>query len=295
MASLKRILISGGTHGNELTGVQLVRNWLRNSTPILRQTLDVQLLLANPEAIRLGRRYVDFDLNRAFAPDLLDIAHPTRFLDVQRAREINRIHGPKGTAAAPDLVIDLHNSTANMGVSLIINQPNSLLQRISAILAQEFPEVRLFYQPEPLDRLPYLCSIATSDLTIEAGPQAHSTLKASLLLQVQRVVLRLLDLLDIANQGQLDLTPCPSAVYTEIGQLDYPRDEEGLPSAMVHPKLEGRDFEPLVPGEPVFLAHSGADLFWTDSRTVWPCFIGEAAYQEKHIAMTLLHRSEEQW
>ena len=39
--------------------------------------------------------------------------------EVRRAQELNTLLGPKGSAGAMDLVCDLHNTTANMGLSLI--------------------------------------------------------------------------------------------------------------------------------------------------------------------------------
>lgn len=40
--------------------------------------------------------------------------------EVRRAQEINQIFGPKGSDDAYDLIFDLHNTTANMGGTLIL-------------------------------------------------------------------------------------------------------------------------------------------------------------------------------
>lgn len=39
---------------------------------------------------------------------------------MQRAQEINRIFGPKGSPDAYDVIFDLHNTTSNMGCTLIL-------------------------------------------------------------------------------------------------------------------------------------------------------------------------------
>lgn len=39
--------------------------------------------------------------------------------EMRRAQELNTLLGPKGSMGAMDLVCDLHNTTANMGLSLI--------------------------------------------------------------------------------------------------------------------------------------------------------------------------------
>ncbi|MEQ2177620.1 hypothetical protein GOODEAATRI_005417 [Goodea atripinnis] len=40
--------------------------------------------------------------------------------EVLRAQEINRMFGPKGTPEAYDVIFDLHNTTSNMGCTLIL-------------------------------------------------------------------------------------------------------------------------------------------------------------------------------
>lgn len=40
--------------------------------------------------------------------------------EVQRAQEINKIFGPKGSPEAYDVIFDLHNTTSNMGCTLIL-------------------------------------------------------------------------------------------------------------------------------------------------------------------------------
>lgn len=40
--------------------------------------------------------------------------------EVSRAQEINRLFGPKGSQEAYDVIFDLHNTTSNMGGTLIL-------------------------------------------------------------------------------------------------------------------------------------------------------------------------------
>jgi len=295
MDAIHKILLAGGTHGNELTGVHLVREWLQHPHSLEFAGLDIHLLLANPDAIRLCRRYFEFDLNRAFSNSLLDETYPAPSHEVARAREINRTYGPKGSALAPDLAIDLHNSTANMGISIILNRLDPYVKRICAILAQEFAEVRLVYQPEPEASIPYLPSLAKRDITIEVGPQAHGTLSAKLYQRTQAVVLRLLELTVQWNQDTLPAQTIPVEVFTQTGVLDYPRSLEGSLLAIIHPKVEGRDFEAVETGAPLFMTFAGETITWQGNATLWPCFLGEAAYLEKRIALTILERTMENW
>ncbi len=80
MKLFNKIVICGGTHGNELTGVYLAKKhgWL----------------LANQAAVAASRRYIDKDLNRCFA--LSNLNSNDNALESTRAREINALLGKKG-------------------------------------------------------------------------------------------------------------------------------------------------------------------------------------------------------
>ncbi len=56
---IRRVAIVGGTHGNELTGVYLVKKFQQFPDLIYRQSLDCTTLLANPRAIAANRRYIE--------------------------------------------------------------------------------------------------------------------------------------------------------------------------------------------------------------------------------------------
>ncbi|NXE06137.1 ACY2 Aspartoacylase, partial [Lophotis ruficrista] len=118
---VRRVAIFGGTHGNELSGVFLVKHWQENGAEIQRAGMEVKPFLTNPRAVKKCTRYIDCDLNRVFDSDNLgrtvveDIPY-----EVRRAQEINQIFGPKGSDDAYDLIFDLHNTTSNMGGTLIL-------------------------------------------------------------------------------------------------------------------------------------------------------------------------------
>jgi aspartoacylase len=64
---------------------------------------------------------------------------------------------------------------------------------------------------------------------------------------------------------------------------------------VLHPDRLGRDWQPLRPGDPLFLDGEGATLPYQppaglEDRPVWPVFINEAAYGEKGIALSLTQR-----
>jgi len=271
MEPIHNIVICGGTHGNELTGVYLAKkhNWL----------------LANPAAATLCRRYLNRDLNRCFA--LSELKNPENDSgELARAREINLLLGKKGTQTAPDLILDIHNTTANMGITLILSSKDPVLLAISGVIATEFKDAHIYLQPESREESPYLGTIAKRDICIEAGPQPHGTLDAELFFKVERVVFRLLELVEAWNNGVLPKAGDKIETFTEMRSIDYPRDAKGNITAMVHPALQGRDFCELKAGMPVFMGFDGKEILW-QGETCYPAFINEAAYYEKGVAMLL--------
>lgn len=70
-APVRRVAIFGGTHGNELSGVFLVKYWQADGTEIQRPGLEARPFIANPSAVKKCCRYIDCDLNRVFDPENL--------------------------------------------------------------------------------------------------------------------------------------------------------------------------------------------------------------------------------
>ena len=65
MHPIRRIVVSGGTHGNEFGGVAVLQRLRHRSEEIsaLYPSLDVETMLTNPRAHAGNRRFVDDDLN----------------------------------------------------------------------------------------------------------------------------------------------------------------------------------------------------------------------------------------
>ncbi len=64
MSESNQVLIVGGTHGNERTGIQLIRPLQANPQELERSNFKAKTLLANNEAFTQNCRYLDQDLNR---------------------------------------------------------------------------------------------------------------------------------------------------------------------------------------------------------------------------------------
>ena len=137
---IKSIVICGGTHGNETNGIMLARHFdfLLKSNPFPSDPLwkdyqsieSIKVVYSNPNAIERNVRYVNEDLNRCFLQDDLCKYNPNntfslsdkeRTYERKRAHELNNILGPKGSLESTDLIIDLHTTTSNTKINMIMS------------------------------------------------------------------------------------------------------------------------------------------------------------------------------
>jgi aspartoacylase len=257
----------------------------------------VDLVLANPEAVRLNRRYRDHDLNRAFSQTCLDVTVEPQQYEFRRAKELNALYGPKGSATKTDLLLDVHNTGSNMGYCLILSARDPFTMRASAVLTQEFKDAWIYYQPEERSASPYFGTVAKADVCIEIGPQQHGTLDAAIFEESERLVKRYLELAEEWNCGELQKRPPIKVdVYTQFKDLGYPKPQGGgAIQAMIHPDLMGRDYRELKSGDKLFRTFDGKDILYHGESPVYPIFISEPAYYEKDIAMSLTVKSVEEW
>ncbi len=283
MNQIKRVVIVGGTHGNELTGIYLVKKFDRAPELIGRSTFETVALLANPKACAIGRRYVDIDLNRCFRQQ--DLQNPDlSSYEAQRAKEIYRSFSSKNTQVQ-NLIVDLHSTTSNMGLTFILASQHPFNLQLAAYLTSLYPHLKLLASITNNHDSPLLRSISELGGTLEVGAVAQGVLDASLFQQTEQVIGTILDWVEAFNQGTAPATNNPLTIYHSSQAIDYPRNEQGEIQAMIHPQLQGRDYEALNPGDPIFLTFEGDPVFYEGKSTVYPIFINEAAYYEKGMAM----------
>ncbi|XP_062974753.1 N-acyl-aromatic-L-amino acid amidohydrolase (carboxylate-forming) [Elgaria multicarinata webbii] len=286
LPSLRRVAVCGGTHGNEMSGVYLVRHWLRDPSELQRGTFHATPFLGNPRAIEQCTRYIGRDLNRTLTADFLNSKN-TNLYEVQRAQEINQTFGPKGSSQAYDLIVDLHNTTANMGSCLIVDSEHSLLSMHICDYIQKHSRIRrcpiLFYQQQPEEETYSVCSVSKAGLALELGPQPQGVARADLLAHMRSIMACALDFIELFNKGTL-FPAFETEAYKVVGPVDFPRYPNGEISAVIHPNLQDKDFQPLKPGDPIFQTLSGEDILYDGDDVTYPVFINEAAYYEKKVA-----------
>ncbi|CAE7824496.1 Aspa [Symbiodinium microadriaticum] len=257
MKRIQRVAVVGGTHGNELSGVILVRSWMRKPSFSEFKSLHVDTFLANEEAVQRCQRFVDEDLNRCFAKSRLSRdGADSEGSEPKRAREINLRIGPRGDCPDVHIVFDCVGDSSDE---------------------------------------PFLPLVAKTDLTFEVGPQAHGTIVAEVLRRQQQLVLGTLDFLERYNAGQLseeERRAKTIEVYILQSVVHYPRRSDGSLSAIIAPNLQGCDFSLLHPGDPVFQdIDTGASIAW-EGPECFPVFVNEAAYLPSFVAFHQTQRCE---
>ncbi|XP_007438953.1 aspartoacylase [Python bivittatus] len=286
-APVRKVALFGGTHGNELSGVFLVKHWQEDGAEIQRPGLEARPFLANPRAVEKCCRYVDCDLNRVFDSENLgkELTGHVPY-EVRRAQEINSLFGPKGQPEAYDLILDLHNTTANMGGTLILETSRDCftLQMCHYIQDALWPDsCPVFLLEHPSLKYATTRSVAKHPVGIEVGPQPQGVLRADILGKMRKIVQHGLDFVQKFNAGQ-EFPPCTIEIYKIMEKVDYPRDKKNEITAVIHPNLQDRDWQPLNPGDPMFLTLEGKTIPYEGETTVYPTFVNEAAYYEKQQA-----------
>lgn len=283
-----RVALVGGTHGGELTGVFLIKKWKQSRQLIQRHGIETTTLIANEKAVAMGKRYIDTDLNRAF--NRQDLENPQLMNHEQSlAKTIAR----RIEQEQIDLIIDLHSTTANMGLTIILDKAHPYILKLAAYLREINPEVRIL-QHALNKNASHLVSLVKLGITIEVGAVANGLLDAKLFQATEKLIYAILDYLEADKKGQPLSTPPNFTNYSVIGTVDYPRNEDGEIKAMIHPQLQFQDYQPLNPGNPMFVTFDGEEIFYQGDETVYPVFINETAYYEKAIAMYFTQKQEQE-
>jgi succinylglutamate desuccinylase len=287
---IRKVAIIGGTHGNELLGIYLVKKWQEFPELLHRESFACLTLISNPSAVKINQRYVDRDLNRCFATDDLANEKLTSYED-QRAKELNTQLGPKDQPLA-DVIIDLHTTTSNMGISLLPASKHPFNLQLAAYLNSLHPNLHICFGLQHGQEAPMLRSLSPLGYTIEVGPIAQGVLNADLFQQTELLVYEILNYIDALNQQTIFKIPPEVNIYQAVSVVDYPRSLTGELQAMIHQKLQFKDYEALSPGQPIFWSFAGEEIFYTGETMVYPIFINEAAYYEKQIAMVMTNKQQ---
>lgn len=287
---VKRVAITGGTHGNELTGVYLINKFKKYPKLVKRDGFETVIMHNNLKAIQKCTRYIDKDLNRTFKIEDLNDPNKADYEDVL-AKVINTKLGPKGAKKTNvDFIVDLHSTTSNMGLSLVIDEGSKLTWQIAAYLKEQEPRVNIFRWKGDTKDVSFVNSIAKNGFAIEVGAIPQGVLRADLFFDTEKLIHHILDFIEKSNNEKFQKNYTNLEIYDHVELLDYPRDINGDITAMVHPELQDRDYTKLKKGDPLFMTLEGETIRYDRDKELYPLFINEAAYYEKNFAMCLTEK-----
>jgi aspartoacylase len=271
----KKVLVFGGTHGNEWTGVKIVENYLshfQNKYPGLK----LEFILANPEANKLNKRFKDEDLNRAF--QYLGEDRKNSY-EHDRAREIRTL-----ITSEDCFVIDLHTTTSNMGKTIVISDYHPYNLQLCSRVKEKIAGCRMIGAPDPGKK--YLASQTKFGLILEVGPTPNGLINGPVLEETLLLLDQIFDEISKTNsleKGSLE-------VFEEIQNVNYPSNPRGEISSYIHSTFQGKDFTPVKGKYKAFRTFHGEDIELTTTDEMYPIFINEAAYYPQQLAFTLCRK-----
>lgn len=224
---VRSVVIVGGTHGNEYTGVWCVKE-LEQPSVFKRvskrfPSLDISTLMGNPEAHLANKRFIHTDLNREFKTKNLQ-AIQEKLVNNEgipaesiRAHKVNQLLGPKNDPAS-DVVVDLHTTTTNMGITIIIPERDPLMAQAAAYVLYKCKENPVLCHPSGTTQLseeariimhsipdrndrPNLSSVGKHGFTIEVGPVPQGVIRHD---AVEKTKLALEAFLEFLEQHNID-------------------------------------------------------------------------------------------
>lgn len=286
MARINNVLLSAGIHGNEKTGIFLIKKFQKNPLLIQRESFRSQTLLINQKAIDLNQRYYEIDLNRCFALPTIDNPKAESYEELLAQKIYRQIK-----ESAIDFVVDIHTSTSNMGLTLLLSNDNPFNLQLAAYLAVTNPLVKVVrtVNTTQTDRFRNIFSLG---FTLEIGAIAPNVIDAVWFERAEVLIEEILDYIELTNRQQQPEIPQTITLYSLFKTVYFPTDDTGEITAMVHSQVHGNDYRGLSSGEPIFTKFDGSIITYPRSNTVYPIFINEAAYWENKIAMYFTTKKE---
>ncbi|MCB0385520.1 MAG: succinylglutamate desuccinylase/aspartoacylase family protein, partial [Bdellovibrionales bacterium] len=200
----------------------------------------------------------------------------------QRAKELSD-EVFKWASGEPFFLIDLHTTTANMGVTLVLSKMDRLSARVIKRICDQDPSYHVLLNSDRDDECIFVDSMAPHGLLIEIGPVPQNVYDPRVITLMEKVVVETLEAL-LEEEASL---PTPGPIEVELFQegpaVKFPGAINGQLTTIVHPDLVGRDYEPLKQGMSVFVDTQGQCVHW-QGEDVYPVFINEAAYLTQETA-----------
>ena len=292
MKKIKNIAIVGGTHGNEYTGAYLIRQMAQNSFQEQWAELNIELIMANPQAYKKGLRFIDYDLNRSFTKAALADFSLSGY-EANRAKALMQKLGSKENPKM-DFIMDMHTTTSNMGITIILADNNDYNFKLAAYIQTQIPECYIYYMPAESTTHStehcFLIAMAPLGLAIEIGAIPNGVIRHDINKKTQQVIDITLDFINQTNKGCLPKINNPVTVFKHKKTVDYPVDSTGEINAIIHQDLQDRDYQKLTKGDAIFSTIEEQTITYNEDEDLYPVFINEAAYYYKKTAFSLTEK-----
>ncbi|MBO1256432.1 aspartoacylase [Alteromonas sp. 5E99-2] len=294
---MNQCLIVGGTHGNEMSGLAVLTDTVRQGLVDKFPSINLQFDIGNPNAVTQNTRFTEEDLNRQFTLDNLNSEANTCY-EAKRAREFDKKWGPKQEPTT-DFVIDIHNTTSAMGPCLIILELDDFHIGLARYVKQAMPSAVILVEDEqPPASHPYLCTIGKRGVMVEVGAQPQGVCRAEISAQTIELTTHILAYCALYNaQPNCADTLAKTEAFRLTGTVYYPDNTENVSDLhqlrdwAIHSDLQDSDFTQLNKGDPIFVSLSGGVSLW-EGETTYPHFINEAAYHKYNVAFATSDKFE---
>jgi len=291
---LEKIAIVGGTHGNEYTGPYLLKILNERVPKSKYSTFDINLFLSNPKAYEKNVRFIDFDLNRSFLIEDLSNNSLSNY-EANRAKVINQVIGPKEFPKT-DLIIDVHTTTANMGISIILVNDNLFNLQLASYIKSSIPDVYVYTISSEayigdIDN-PFLNSLSKYGFALELGPIPNGVVRHDVLKKAFDTTTACLDFIEKVNNDASIEVEEEIEVYEHVKTVEFPIDKNGNIDGFIHENLQDKDYVPLKKGVPIFEKFNGEIIVNEENEILYPVFINEAAYYYKNTAYSLTRKTK---
>ncbi len=281
-----QVLLVAGTHGNEINGPWLFEQWSRKPNLINTHGLNFHRVIGNPAAYKIGKRYIDRDLNRSFQEHLLIDDYPSDS-EILRARELIDLYGPNGLNPS-NIAIDIHSTTSSMGSSLVVYERRASDLALASLIQARLGLPIYLHEGDQTQK-GFLVERWPCGLVVEIGPVSQMVVSSTIVSQIRLILEAFFKSLQEVETKTVSF-PDRLIVHRHLRSLDLPKDSKGFPVACLHPDIQGKDWQPIHCGSPLFLDFDGSLFRFEEEDPLVPVFINEAAYSEKNICMSLTKR-----
>ena len=290
-----QVLLVAGTHGNEVNPIWLFDEWSKSSFLINTHGIRTFNVIGNPEAKKVGKRYIHNDLNRSFN-DASFLSNRSSNFEGSRADELVKLYGQAGETPC-QIALDFHTTTASMGSCLVVYGRREADLALASLMQNQLG-LPIYLHESDQNQTGFLVESWPCGFVIEIGPVGQGLLNSKIILQTKLILQTLMDQIHKVKELN-NFFPKKLIVHRHIKSIDYPRDQDGKIDGYIHSLRQSKDWIKLKKYDELFCKSNGEIIRFEEDENYIPVFINEAAYVEKNIAMSFTKRElwnfKKQW